>query len=96
MLTKKVFGNCIFHLRKVIADFIKHICINETNFQNNATPFETYIAGRLVPLDQNPGLQPIDVGEVLRRIAGKATMSIVRNDVTQAVRNLLWWTRFKM
>ena len=35
-----------------------------------------------MPLDLNPGLRAIGVGEVLRRIAGKATMSIVRNDVT--------------
>ena len=48
MLTSKVFGSCTFDPRKVIGDFIKHICVNKTEFQNNATP---YIAGRLVPLD---------------------------------------------
>ena len=51
MLTSKVFGSCTFDLRKVIGDFIKHICVTKTEFQNNATPFETYIAGRLMPLD---------------------------------------------
>ena len=29
-LTPKVFGSCTFDPRKVIADFIKHICIKET------------------------------------------------------------------
>ena len=33
---------------------------------------EAYIASRLIPLDKNPGLRPIGVGEVLRRIIGKA------------------------
>ena len=28
MLTSKVFGICTSDLRKAIADFIKHICIN--------------------------------------------------------------------
>ena len=29
---------------------------------------ETYIACRLIPLDKNPGIRPIGVGEVWRRI----------------------------
>jgi len=37
-----------------------------------------------IPLDKNPGLRPIGVGEVLRRIAGKVVMQIVKNDVTKA------------
>ena len=41
-----------------------------------------------MPLDKNPGLQPISVGEVLRKIAGKVVMSIVKGDVTKAVWNL--------
>ena len=41
-----------------------------------------------MPLDKNPGLQPISVGEVLRKIAGKVVMSIVKDDVTKAVWNL--------
>ena len=39
-------------------------------------------------LDNNPGLRPIGVGEVLRRIAGKVVMSIVKDNVTKAVGNL--------
>ena len=87
MLTSKEFGSCTSDLRKAIADFIKHICINEIEFQNNTTSLETFIASRLVTLDKNPGLQPICVGEVLRTTAEKVSMSIVKDGVTKAVGN---------
>ena len=44
MLTLKVFGSCTSDLRKTIADFMKNICINEIEFQNNTTSRETFIA----------------------------------------------------
>ena len=88
MLTSKVFCSCTSDLRKAIADFIKHICVNEIKFQNNTTSLETYIASRLVPLDKNPGLRPIGVEEVLCRIAGIVVMTIVKEDVTKTVGNL--------
>ena len=88
MLTSKVFSSCTSDLRKAIADFIKHISINEIAFHNNATSLETFIVSILGPLDKNQGLGPIGVGEVLRRIAGKVVMSIVKDDVKKAVGNL--------
>ena len=88
MLTSKVFDGCTSDLRKAIADFIKYICINEIQFQNNTASLETFIASRLVPLDKNPSLRPIGVGEVFRRIVGKVVMGIVKDGVTKAVGNL--------
>ena len=88
MLTSKVFGICTSDLRKAIADFIKHICINEIEFENNTTSLQTFIASRLVPLDKNPGLRRIRVGEMLRGIAGKVFISIDKDNVKKAVRNL--------
>jgi len=41
----------------------------------------TLLASRLIPLDKRPGLRPIGVGEVLRRIMGKVVMSVVKPDV---------------
>ena len=87
MLTSKVFGSCTSDFRKAIADLIKYICINEIKFQNNTTSLETIIATRLVSHDKNPGLRPIGIGVMLRRIAGKFVMSIVKDDVTKAVGN---------
>ena len=38
----------------------------------------------MIPLDKQPGLRPIAVGEVIRRIAGKAVMILLKKDVFQA------------
>ena len=45
---------------------------------------EGFLACRLLPLDKDPGLRPIGVGEVLRRVMGKVFMRTVRDEV-QAV-----------
>ena len=38
----------------------------------------------LIPLDKRADHRPIGVGEVLRRIAGKAVMILLKKDVLQA------------
>ena len=42
---------------------------------------QAFLACRLIPLDNNPGVRPIGVCEVLRRIIGKAAMIVVKVDV---------------
>ena len=42
------------------------------------------MACKLIPLDKNPGLRPIGVGEVLGRIAGKVIMRVVKEDIEKA------------
>jgi len=49
---------------------------------------EAFLACRLLPLDKCPGLRPIGVGEVLRRIAGKVVMSVIKGDVQKSVGSL--------
>ena len=46
---------------------------------------EAYVACRLVPLDKQPGVRPIGIGEVVRRILGKAILQIVGSAVESAV-----------
>ena len=41
-----------------------------------------------IPVDKSPGLRPIGVGEVLRRIAGKVIVSHLKEDVIQSVGSL--------
>ena len=42
---------------------------------------EAFLACRLISLDKNLGLCPIGVGEVLRRIAGKIIVLVLKEDV---------------
>ena len=42
----------------------------------------------MIPLDKNPGLRPIGVGEVLQRMAGKVIVSHLKEDIIQSVRSL--------
>ena len=44
------------------------------------------VAGRLIALDKNPGVRPIRVGEVVRRIIiSRAILSVVKLDILEAV-----------
>ena len=38
----------------------------------------------LIPLDKNPGVQPIGIGEVLRCIIAKSLVFVLKNDITCA------------
>ena len=59
---------------------VKKMC--REDISNNS--LETILACRVVPLDKRPGLRSIGVGEVLRRIAGKMVMYIVKKDVLKS------------
>ena len=45
----------------------------------------SFVACRLIALDKCPGVRPIGVGEVLRRIVSKTILSLVREDIQRAV-----------
>ena len=45
---------------------------------------EAYVSCRLIPLDKNPGVRPIGVGEVLRRIVGKCIGWVLKEDIQLA------------
>ena len=49
---------------------------------------ESLVACRLIPLNKNPGLRPIGVEEVLRRISGKLVMMISKQDVMRGAGSL--------
>ena len=42
---------------------------------------EAFLACRLIFLDKNAGLRPVGIGEVLRRIAGKVIVLVLKEDV---------------
>ena len=45
---------------------------------------QAFVACRLVALDKCPGVRPIGIGEVLRRIVGKAVLSILKEEIMEA------------
>ena len=55
-------------LRRAFANVIKKICtVNlPVDKTKDGTPLEAFLACRLIPLEKNPGLRPIGVGEVLQ------------------------------
>ena len=64
-------------LCSAIAAFARRIC---TEFVDPKS-LEAFLSCRLIPLDKSPGVRPIGVSEVLRRIVGKAVMEILRTDL---------------
>ena len=85
ILTLRSFGTSSSELRKTFALFVKSLCVEE---MKNAESLESFIACRLIPLDKHLGIRPIGVGEVLRRIAGKTVMILLKKDVCRAAGSL--------
>ena len=44
---------------------------------------EGLVACRLIPLNKNPGVRPIGVGEMLHRLVAKSVLSVVRGEITE-------------
>ena len=67
VLCSKNFGTACKTLREEVAYFTKNLATKSYHPEL----LQPYIASRLIPLDKNPGIRPIGIGEVLRRIVGK-------------------------
>ena len=92
ILVSKNFGIAGHSLRSALASFERRISTTETEvLVSNGTTYtnlEAYTACRLIPLDKNPGVRPIGVGEVLRRIIGKAILSVIKPEILSSAGNL--------
>ena len=68
ILVSHQYRNAAVDLRKAIAIMSRKLCR-----EDNKSPesIEALIACRLIPLSKDPGVRPIDIGEVLNRIIGK-------------------------
>ena len=82
ILSKKRYGDAAIDFQRSLASLARKIATEECNY---ITPL---IARRLIPLDKNPGVRPIGIGEVIMRIIGKCIMEIIREDVKEAAGNL--------
>ena len=67
-------------LREQIAEFARKIASKIID----PTILEAFVACRLIPLDKCPGVRPIGIGEVLRRIVGKVISWTLKDEVQAA------------
>ena len=67
ILCSKNYGKIGKELREEIALLARNLLTK--NYHHDF--IEAYVSSRLIPLDKKPGIRPIGVGEVLRRIIGK-------------------------
>ena len=84
LLITKQFGTSSTDLCKAIAEVIKKLCTAD----NLSPSLEPFLACCLIPLDENPSLRPIGIGEILHRIAGKVIVSHIRKELISSVGSL--------
>ena len=81
ILTSKQFAESSTDLCTTIVNMINKLCIDK----DLANTLEAFLSCRLIPLDKIPGLQPIGIEEVLRRIVGKGIVFTLRDDIITSV-----------
>ena len=87
MLVSKNFGKTGKDLRISIAKMTQQLCTQELTLGSveNKRDIEAYTACRLIPLEKSPsGVRPIGIGEVLRRIIGKAVVAEIKPELVEA------------
>ena len=69
---------------KTLREEIATLTRNLLTFNYHPCLLEGYCACRLIPLDKNPGVRPIGVGEVLRRIIDKTISAMFKEEIKEA------------
>ena len=91
ILISKNYGNVGKDLRSALAKMTQNLCTKVVHplSGNNRTSIEAYTSCRLIPLKKEPtGIRPIGIGEVLRRIIGKAIIAEIKPDIMESAGNL--------
>ena len=81
ILCSKKFGTVCTDLCDGIARLCRRLCTEYVD----TSGLDALISCRLIPLDKNPGIRPIGIGEVLRRIMGKAVTTFIKEDIITSV-----------
>ena len=86
ILISKNYGSTGKDLRTEIAKMTRKLCTSEvTTTEQGKASIEAYVSCRLVPLEKQPsGVRPIGIGEVLRRIVGKAIVAEIKPDLAES------------
>ena len=77
-------------LLKLLANFTRRFCTRNSNttVNDDGDTLEAFFANRLIPLNKNPIIRPVDVREVIRRVVGKVMMDIAEKDIQEAAGSL--------
>ena len=67
------------HSAMSIAALARRLCCSYVD----PRALEGLVACRLIPLNKNPRVRAIGVGEMLHRLVAKSVLSVVRGDITQ-------------
>ena len=86
ILTSASFGNRSLDLCHAIATVSRKLCQKPELWQDGS--LEPLLSSRLIPLDKNPGVRPIAIGEILRRLIGKSVVTVLKPNVLQSVGDL--------
>ena len=74
------FKSASADLCNALAGVVRRLCTSRVDPEG----LSGFVACRLVPLDKNPGVRPIGIGEVPRRIIAKSILKVIGNDVQEA------------
>ena len=77
-------------LLKWFANFTRRFYTRNSNttVNDDGDTLEAFFANRLIPLNKNPIIRPVDVREVIRRVVGKVMMDIAEKDIQEAAGSL--------
>ena len=78
------FAQRISRLRARCWEEIAFFTRNQLTIAYHPSLLEGYTSCRLIPLDKSPGIRPIGVGEVLRRIVGKTVAGFLKEENKEA------------
>ena len=70
---------------QLACDSIARMCRRLCTEYVDPTSISAILSCRLIPLDKNPGVRPIGIGEVLRRIIGKTVTTFLKIDIINSV-----------
>ena len=74
------FGRASVSLCNSLAAVVQRLCTQELDPKE----LMTFVACQLIPLDKKPGVQPIGIGDVSRRVIAKALLFVIRTDIQLA------------
>ena len=82
VLLSRVHGTSSGDLCEAVAKAAKALC-TENRTEVDKGGISAFVACRLIPLDKDPGLRPIGIGEVLRRIVGKMVVFLLKPELQE-------------